>query len=86
LRSCGDLVPRAGRDEDRIAGTDLARLALDLHLAAALEEDVDLLGARVVVALGGLPGCKAGLGETLVRGASERRIEQDPDRRAVESR
>ena len=44
-----DLVPRTGRDQHRVAGDDIARLAVDLEHAAAGGEEVDLLRPRVVV-------------------------------------
>src|SRR4029078_2569299 len=79
-------MPRAGRDEHRVAWADLARIALDFHLAPAVEEDVDLLGLRVVVALRGPARVQAGLREALVGGPAEGGVEQDSDRRAVERR
>src|SRR5436305_2334091 len=37
-----DLVPRAWRDQDRVAGRDPTARAVELHLAAAIEPEVDL--------------------------------------------
>src|SRR5438105_5301003 len=71
-------VPGARRDEDRVAGTNPLRFAVDLELAGALRDEVDLLGAPVVVALGRLSGLERGLGEALRRG-----VVQLADRRAV---
>ena len=79
-------MPRTRRDEHRVAPADLARIALDFHLAAAVEEEVDLLGLRVVVALRGPARVKARLREALVGGPAECGVEQDSDRRAVERR
>ena len=38
-----DLVPRARRDQDRVARPDPRSLAVDLHLAATVEQHVELL-------------------------------------------
>ena len=67
-----NLVPRARRDEDRIAGIDVALVTVDLHAARALQHDVDLLGARVVVAARAGPGRKRRLGKALLGRAAER--------------
>jgi hypothetical protein len=58
-------------------------VALHLHLAFALEQNVDLLRAGVVVALGDLPGLEARLGEALVRGPAGLGVEEDADRAPV---
>ena len=54
-----------GRDQHRVAGDDLARLAVDLEHAAAGGEEVDLLRPRVVVALRPLTRLQRGLSEGL---------------------
>src|SRR5215475_7613225 len=58
-------VPGAGRDEDRVARADAAGLAVDLELARALRDEVDLLGSRVVMPLCRLPRLEQRLGEAL---------------------
>src|SRR3954469_14919498 len=71
-------VPGARRDEDRIAGTDPSRLAVDLQRACPLRDEVDLLGQAVVMAFRGLTGLESRLREAL-----HGRVVQLPDRRAV---
>src|SRR5690349_18700731 len=61
-------MPRARRDEHRVAAPDGARRAVDLHPAGALDDEVDLLRLRVVVPLGRLPRLERRLGEALQRG------------------
>src|SRR5215218_6454532 len=57
-----DLVASPGRDEDRASGPDARPLSVHLHLARPLEHDIELLRARVIVALGLLAGLELGLG------------------------
>jgi chromate reductase len=78
-----DRVPRARRDQDRVARTDLARLAVDLHRAAALDDEVELLGAAVVVALRRGARRQRRLGQALVEHRRVRAVEQAADGRAV---
>src|SRR5262249_62247395 len=59
-------VPCSVRDQHGVAGPDSARVAVDLHPAGALEDEVDLLGRAVVVALGRLVGLERRLGEALL--------------------
>ena len=66
----------------RVARPDVPPLAVDLHLAAPVEEHVQLLARRVVVALRRLPRLEPRLGEALVRRAV-RRVEQDANRAPV---
>src|SRR5439155_19739416 len=80
-----DLVPRAGGNQDRVAGHDAGALTVDLHLSGALEDEVDLLALGVVVAVCRLSGPERRLGEALVRGRSRYEPEQLPDGRAVGS-
>src|SRR6266436_505675 len=47
-------VPGARRDQRRIPRADAASLAVDLEVARALQDEVDLLGGAVVMALGRL--------------------------------
>ncbi len=58
----GDLVAGAGRDENGVAGADVAGFAADLHLRGAFEKEIELLAEFVVVALGGLAGGHGGFG------------------------
>jgi hypothetical protein len=44
-------MPCTGRDQDGIARDDVAARAVDFHFPRALEQEVDLLGRRVVVPL-----------------------------------
>ena len=46
-------MPQAGRDRDRVAGTDFADLVFDLYPTAAFEEVVNLLSLRMVMGGGG---------------------------------
>src|SRR5438128_8037537 len=62
-------VPGAGRDERGVAGTDVARLAVDLEAAGALEDEVDLLGRAVVMPLRRLIRLERRLREALHLGA-----------------
>src|SRR6476661_2308706 len=71
-------VPGARRDERRVPRTDAASLAVDLEVAGALHDEVDLLGGAVVVALGRLARLERRLRETLKLG-----VVQLADRRAV---
>src|ERR1700745_3661359 len=71
-------VPGAWRDEDRVPRTDNARLPVDLQLAGALRDEVELLASLVVVAPGRLAGLQRGFRKAL-RG----RVVQLPDRGAV---
>ena len=81
-----DLVPRAGRDENRIAGSDVPPLALELHLARAVDNDVDLLALCVVVALRRLARLQRRLGERLLTRRRRPETVQLPDRAAVRGR
>src|SRR5206468_11248534 len=71
-------VPGSRRDEDRVAGTDPPRLAVHLQRAGSLRDEVDLLGAAVVVAFRRLIGLERRLREAL-----QGRVVQLPDRRAI---
>src|SRR5580765_1592607 len=82
----GDLVPRAGRDQDRVARGDGAAVAVQLHLTRAFDEVVDLLGFRVVVALRRLAGVERRLGEALVPDRRGGEAEQLADRAPVRGR
>ena len=76
-------VPGAGGDQDRIAGPDLAFEPIDLHHAAALEQEVEFLAVLVPVALGRAAGGEGGLGQALVRYRGVREVENAADGRAV---
>src|SRR5690349_24281284 len=80
LAASGDLMPGARRDQDRIAGRDLTAVAVDLHLAPAVCQVVDLLRFGVVVALRGLARLESRLGEALVLHRRGRDPEQLADR------
>src|SRR5438270_1014714 len=71
-------VPRAAGDERRFAGPNVPPLAVDLELAGALQDDVDLLGRTVIVALRRLTRL-----ERRLRKALKVRVVQLTDRRAV---
>src|SRR5580765_987803 len=73
-----DLVPGAWRDQSRIPRFDLTDLAVELQRALALEHDVDLFAATVIVPLGCLPRLERRLRKTL-----EARVVELPNRRAV---
>lgn len=62
----GDLVPGTGWDEDGIAGSHGFLLAVDLHRAAAFEDEIKLLAEFVIVALGGATYGHGGFGQGLV--------------------
>ena len=72
---------RAGSRLPRRA--ELGVHAVQLHVCPALEDEVDLLGDRVIVALGAAPGGQARLGQALQDRAAGRQAEQLADRRAV---
>jgi hypothetical protein len=78
-----DLVPRARRDQDRVAAPDVRALAVDLDLAAALDEVVELLALAVVVALRRPARPERRLGEALVAGARGGEAEELADRAPV---
>src|SRR5437762_7806010 len=71
-------VPRAGWDEGGVARAKAAPLTVDLEVAGALQDEVDLLGRAVVVARRGLARLERRLGEAL-----ELRVMQLANRRAV---
>src|SRR5437764_13238299 len=78
-----DGVPRAWRDEDRIASPDLATFTVELYLARAFEEEIKLLRHLVIV-----PLCPAACGDARFRKALVlyrriRAIEDRTDSRAV---
>ncbi len=68
-----DLVPGSRRNQDRVAGRDPRALAVHLHLADPLEQEVHLLGLSVVVALRGLPGVERRLGQALITDGRRRK-------------
>ncbi len=76
-------MPRAGRDEDRIAGADLARGSVDFHLCRSLEKKINFLAHPVVVALRESSRRKSGLGEALVADRRVGMVEDFADRRTV---
>src|SRR5581483_9898664 len=78
-----ELVPDAGRDGDGVAGTDAGAVAVELEVALAFEDEVDLFGLGVVVALRRLAGLEGRLGEALVDGAAGREAAELADRAAV---
>jgi hypothetical protein len=55
----------AGADEDRVSRPDLANVAGDLEITGALDDEIDLLAAGVVVPLGRLARRELCLGEAL---------------------
>src|SRR5438045_2439076 len=59
-----DGVPRAWRDEDRIASPDLATFTVELYLARAFEDEIKLLRHLVIV-----PLCPAACGDARFRKA-----------------
>ncbi len=61
------------RNQDRVAGRDPRALAVHLHLADPLEQEVHLLGLSVVVALRGLPGVERRLGQALITDGRRRK-------------
>jgi len=81
--SGGDLVPRAGRNEDGVAGGDGAGFAVDLDVAVAFENKVEFFAEPVVVALGGLANGDGGFGEALVLHRGVRAVEDAADGAAV---
>src|SRR6476646_11553719 len=66
-----DLVPGAWRDQGRIPRLDLTDLAVELQRALALEHDVDLFAATVIVPLGRLPRLERRLCKNLRGGVVE---------------
>src|SRR4029453_16564482 len=63
-----DLMPGAGRDQDRVARPDRLSLAVKLHLAGALEHEVDLFALPVEMSLRGAIWFEGGFGEALCCG------------------
>jgi hypothetical protein len=59
-------VAGARRNCDGISRPDLARLAIDLHPARSLCDEVNLLGFLVVVFLGAACDAQSGFGEALI--------------------
>lgn len=62
---CTDGVPLAWRDEDGIAGADLARFTAELHFSRAFEDEVKLLAEPVPVPLRRATGGQSRFGKTL---------------------
>lgn len=60
-----NLVPRAGWDEDGIAGGDFAGFAIDFHQAGAFQQEVEFLTPLVIMPLGAGPRRQGGLCEGL---------------------
>ena len=58
----------AGRDQNGVTGTDPLVYAVDLHVARALEQEIDLLCDRVVVPLCLCPCRQRSLRKALFRG------------------
>ena len=76
-------MPRAGRDEDRIARADHSTFAIEFYLARAFEDEIKLLRDLVIV-----PLCPASCGDArfrkaLVLDGRIRAIENRTDSRAV---
>ena len=55
-------MPRAGRDEDRIARADHSTFAIEFYLARAFEDEIKLLCDLVIV-----PLCSASCGDARFR-------------------
>ena len=70
-------MPRAGRDEDRIARADPATFAVEFYLARAFEDEIKLLRDFVIV-----PLCPASCGDVRFRKA----LVLDGRIRAIENR
>jgi hypothetical protein len=70
-------VPRAGRDEDRIARADHSMFAIEFYLACAFEDEIKLLRDLVIV-----PLCPASCGDARFRKA----LLLDGRIRAIENR
>ena len=79
----GDLVPRTGRDQDGIAGSDVLFLAVDFHDTLAFEDEVKLLAQLVVVALCGASHGNGRLGQALVGHRRVGAVQNTADRAAV---
>ena len=65
-RGGADLMPCAGRDENRIARGDWIFPAIDFHDGGAFQQVVEFLAEAVVMALGGGTGGEGGFGEALM--------------------
>ena len=76
-------MPRAGRDEDRVARADHSTFAIEVYLARAFEDEIKLLRDLVI-----MPLCLASRGDARFRNALVldgriRAIENRTDSRAV---
>ena len=60
-----DLVPCAGGDENCVSGPHILGGLVDFHFPGSLENEIELFGQAVVVALGGALGGQGRLGKTL---------------------
>jgi len=76
-------VPRAGRDEDRIARADHSTFAIEFYLARAFKDEIKLLRDLVIMPL--CPGSRgdARFRKALVLDGRIRAIENRTDSRAV---
>lgn len=70
---------RAGRNGNRVAGSDGASLVGDLHAAGAFQDVIDLFGDRVVVRRGRTSRRQTGFGQTLLADAGVPRGQQLAD-------
>ena len=78
-----DCVPRARRDEDRIARADHTTFAVELYLARAFENKIKLLRDLVIVPLCPAACLEARFRKALVSYGRIRAIEDRTDSRAV---
>jgi len=76
-------MPRAGRDENRIARADHSTFAIEFHLARAFEDEIKLLCDLVIVPLCPASCRNARFRKALVLNWRIRAIENRTDRRAV---
>ncbi len=76
-------MPRAGRDEDRIARADHSTFPVEFHLARAFEDEIKVLRNLVIVPLCPASRWDARFRKALVLDRRIRAIENRTDSRAV---
>jgi len=78
-----DLVPGSGGNQHRIAGADLAFLAIHFHQSAAFQQIVKLLTQPMIVAFRRATFRQGCLGKALGRDRCVGEVQQAADRRSI---
>ena len=79
----GDLVARANRNQNGVAGANLASRAIKIHERGAFKQKIKFLADLVVVALSGLPRLQRSFRQTLHCNGRVGAIKNTADDRAI---